>query len=405
MTPIRHTANDATLTQSFSLFGCGLRPFFLLAALDALINMGIWLCVYLHPNLWPDQAIPAMYWHAHEMLFGFVTAAIAGFLLTAVPNWTGRAPYRGPPLAFLAALWLAGRLAMAPWSPVSPILASIIDLAFCPTLALALAVPLIRAKTLRNLPFLGLLSALFLANLCFHLGTLGLLNAGEHIGLAVAIDVVTLLVVIMGGRIIPIFTKSGLGRHGVTVTMQIDNWIESLSVVSIAGVLVADLLFPLSRLNGAVVLLAAVTQAFRLAQWHGHRTLRDPLLWVLHLGYAWLILGLLLKAMWLLTGVVTAEKWVHAMTVGAFTTMILAVMTRASLGHTGRPLIAPRHIAVSYGLMSMAAAVRVFAPAIVPSWYNEVIAVSAIFWIGAFAMFLGIYAPILTRPRIDGRPG
>lgn len=400
-----HNADNAASVWNFSLFECGLRPFFLLAALDALMNMGIWLCVYLHPNLWPDQAIPAMYWHAHEMLFGFVTASVAGFLLTAVPNWTGRTPYRGLPLAVLAALWLAGRLAMAPWSPVSLFMASAIDLAFYPALAFVLAAPLIQAKKLRNLLFLGLLSALFLTNLCFHLGTLGLLNAGEHIGLAVAIDVVTLLIVIIGGRIIPTFTKGGLGRHGITVTMQVDSWVELLSVASIVGVLVADLVIPLSRLNGGIALLAAVTQAFRLAQWNGHRTLRDPLLWVLHLGYAWLILGLLLKAIWLLTGVITAEKWVHAMTVGAFATMILAVMTRASLGHTGRPLIAPRYIAVSYGLISLAAVVRVFAPAIVPSWYNEIIAVSAVFWIGAFAIFLGIYAPILTRPRIDGRPG
>ena len=398
--------DDTTPLQRFPLFACGLRPFFLLAALDALMNIGIWLSVYFHPGLWPsDQAMTAMYWHAHEMLFGFVAAAIAGFLLTAVPNWTGRAPYQGTPLLALTGLWLAGRIAMAPWSIAPPLLASAIDLAFYPALALTLAPSLIRARTFRNLPFLGLLSALFLANLCFHLGARGQLGAGEHIGLAVTIDIVVILIVIIGGRIIPAFTKSGLMRNGVIVRIETNKWMELVSVVSIAGVLIADLVMPLSALNGAVVLLAAFVQAFRLAQWAGHRTIRDPLLWVLHLGYAWLILGLMLKAIWLLTGAVAAEKWMHALTVGAFTTMIIAVMTRASLGHTGRALVAPRHIAVSYSLITIAAAIRVFAPAIFPVWYNETIAASAALWMGAFSIFLWIYMPILTRPRADGRLG
>ncbi len=401
-----HNPDDATSLRRFPLFACGLRPFFLLAALDALVNMGIWLSVYFHPGLWPsDQTMPAMYWHAHEMLFGFVAAAIAGFLLTAVPNWTGRAPYQGAPLLALTGLWLAGRIAMAPWSIASPLLASAIDLAFYPALALTLAPSLIRARAFHNLPFLGFLSALFLANLCFHLGASGQLGAGEHIGLAVTVDIVVILVVSIGGRIIPAFTKSGLMRNGVIVRIEANKWMELASVVSIASVLIADLVMPLSVLNGAVVLLAAFVQAFRLAQWAGHRTIRDPLLWVLHLGYAWLILGLMLKALWLLTGAVAAEKWMHALTVGAFTTMIIAVMTRASLGHTGRALVAPRHIAVSYSLITIAAAIRVFAPAIFPVWYNEIIAASAALWMGAFSIFLWIYMPILTRPRADGRWG
>ncbi len=401
-----HNPDDATSLQRFPLLACGLRPFFLLAALDALINMGVWLSVYLHPGLWPsDQAITAIYWHAHEMLFGFVAAAIAGFLLTAVPNWTGRSPYQGTPLLALTGLWLAGRIAMAPWSIAPPLLASAIDLAFYPALALTLTPSLIRAKTFRNLPFLGVLSALFLANLCFHLGARGQLGAGEHIGLAVTVDIVVILVVIIGGRIIPAFTKSGLMRSGITVRIETDRWMERVSVVSIAGVLIADLVMPLSALNGAVVFLAAFVQAFRLAQWAGYRTIRDPLLWVLHLGYAWLILGLMLKAIWLMTGAAAAEKWMHALTVGAFATMIIAVMTRASLGHTGRALVAPRHIAVSYSLITIAAAIRVFAPAILPVWYNEIIAVSAALWIGAFSIFLWIYMPILTGPRADGRLG
>ena len=168
-----------------------------------------------------------------------------------------------------------------------------------------------------------------------------MLDAGEQIGLGIAIDIVMILIVIFGGRIIPAFTKSGLARHGISVRLRGDRWIEIFSITSVIAVLLADVAIPLSAVNGAVALVAALAQTIRLAQWQGHRTARDPLIWVLHLGYAWLIVGLLLKGVWLTTAAPFAEKWIHSLTVGAFTTMILAVMTRASLGHTGRALIAP----------------------------------------------------------------
>ena len=397
--------SQAAPTRRVVLFTYGFRPFFLLAALDAAVNMGVWLAAYFHPGIWPAQAIPAMYWHAHEMLFGFATAAISGFLLTAVPGWTGRSSYSGAPLIFLVALWLAGRIAMAPLGVLPTTVASAIDLAFFPALTLILAPPLIRARKFRNLPFIGLLTVLFLANLFFHLGMNGVLDAGEHIGLGVALDIVAILIVIVGGRIIPAFTKSGLASHGIVVQMQADRWIELLSIVSIVAVLVADMIMPLSTLNGAVVLAAALAQTFRLAQWQGHRTARYPLIWVLHLGYAWLAVGLLLKAIWLLTAASFAEKWIHALTIGAFTTMILAVMTRVSLGHTGRALIAPRNIAACYSLVTISALIRVFAPAIFPAWYSEIVAVSGLLWIAAFGIFLWVYTPILAKPRADGKPG
>jgi uncharacterized protein involved in response to NO len=405
MTQVSGILNEPVSARKFALLAYGFRPFFLLAALDALCNMGLWLAVYSYPDLWPSQAIAAMYWHAHEMLFGFVTAAIAGFLLTAVPGWTGRSSYNGAPLLFLAGLWVAGRIAMAPWALLPPMAASAIDLAFYPALALVLAPPLIRARKFNNLPFLGILAALFLANLCFHLGYHGVLEAGEHIGLGIAIDIVTILIVIVGGRIIPAFTKGGLARQGIAVKIAADKWVEVSSIGSIIAMLVADMAMPLSPWSGAIALIAALIQIFRLAQWHGYRTVRDPLLWVLHLGYAWLVVGLLLKGVWLLTAAVMAEKWVHALTVGAFTTMILAVMTRASLGHTGRALAAPRYIPVCYGLITIAAAIRVFAPPLFPDWYNQIIAASGVFWIGAFAIFLWVYTPILLKPRTDGHPG
>jgi uncharacterized protein involved in response to NO len=258
--------------RQFVLLACGFRPFFLLAGFDALINMGVWLAVFVDSSLWPARALPAMYWHAHEMLFGFASAAIAGFLLTAVPGWTGRTSYSGAPLISLIALWFAGRLAMAPFGLLPPMAADAIDLAFFPAMILILAPPLVRAVKFRNLPFVGILTLFFLANLCFHLGANGVLAAGEQIGLGIAIDVVMILIVIIGGRIIPTFTKSGLARHGIVVQLQGNRCIEIFSIASIVAVLLADLAMPLSAANGAVALAAAVAQTIRLARWHGHRT-------------------------------------------------------------------------------------------------------------------------------------
>jgi uncharacterized protein involved in response to NO len=387
------------------LFASGFRPFFLLAGLDAVANMAAWMVVYFRPELWPENAMPAVYWHAHEMLFGFVAAAIGGFMLTAVPNWTGSPPYRGISLYLLSAAWLAGRLAMLPFISVSAVERAVVDLAFYPLLALTLAPRLIAARKLRNMMFLLLLMALMTGNLLFHLGAVGVLAAGEHIGLAVAADIVTIMIVIVGGRILPAFTRGGLASRGIPVQISADSWLERFAILSILAMMAADMAAPMSRISGGVTLLAAIAQIFRLSQWQGYRTLRIPLLWVLHLGYVWLALGLLLKATWLLFAVPLAQNWIHALTIGTFSTMILAVMSRASLGHSGRPLVAARPVAVAYCLLSAAAVVRVFGPVLLPDYTGAVIASAGLLWIGTFALFLWVYAPILLSPRLDGMPG
>jgi uncharacterized protein involved in response to NO len=391
--------------QRFALFEGGFRPFFLLAGLDALTNMAVWLTVYFHPETWPVSAIPAIYWHAHEMLFGFAAAAVGGFLLTAVPNWTGKPPYRGPLLGLLTALWLAGRIAVLPFLNFSPVVAAAVDLAFFPVLALVLAPALVRAGKFGNLPLVGLLLLLFAANFCFHLGLGGSPELGQHVGLYAAIDIIVLMIVVIGGRIIPSFTRNALLKRGVQAPVQSRTVIERGAIISILLMIGFDMALPLSRMSGAVSLLAALLQAIRLGQWQGHRTWREPLLWVLHLGYGWLVLALFLKAGYLLFDIAIAAKWVHALTVGAFTTMILAVMTRASLGHTGQPLIAPKPMPTVYVLVSLAALIRVFGPAIRPQQYEAIVGLSGGLWIAAFAIYLWIYAPVLTRPRRDGKPG
>ncbi len=323
---------------------------------------------------------------ACSFVFCIAAAASIGVLMLPLP---------------LIHLWLA--ISKHPAPLLVRICAGAIDLAFFPALTLVLALPLIRARKFRNLPFLALLTAFFLADLFFQLGTNGVLNAGQHIGLSIAVDIIAVLIVIVGGRIIPAFTKSGLARQGIAVELRSDSWIEISAVASIVVMLAADLVIP--PLTGAVAFLAAAAQAIRLTQWQDHRAVRDPLIWALHLGYAWLVVGLLLKGMWFLAAMPLAEKWIHALTVGAFASMILAVMTRASLGHTGRALTAPGSIATAYGLVTAAAAVRVFAPAVFPAEYNAIVAAAGLLWIAAFAIFLWVYTPILLRPRPDGRPG
>ena len=389
----------------FVLFAQGLRPFFLLAGLDALFNIALWLCVYFHPALWPADALPSPYWHGHEMIFGFIAAAIAGFLLTAVPGWTGRSSYAGAPLIALAALWLLGRIAFLPFAGVGKIAAGAVDLAFFPALALTLAPTLIKARKLRNLPFLVLLTALFIANLLFYLGWTDVLPGGELTGLMLAVDVILLLVTIVGGRIIPAFTRSGLKLRGSAVEIGANPWVEGAVIAAMLAVLVGDLVAPMSEANGIVAFIAALAQFVRWAQWKGRHTLGEPLIWVLHLGYAWIVVGLALKGCLFLFQAAFAAKWLHAFTIGAFSTMVLAVMTRASLGHTGRALLAPKPMTAAYLLLTLAALVRVFGPAVAPQYYDTTIALTGAAWLLAFVLFVIVYGPILTRPRADGRPG
>jgi uncharacterized protein involved in response to NO len=391
--------------KRIAILAYGFRPFFLLAGVDALINMALWLSVYFSPDLWPAGAMASVYWHAHEMLFGFVAAAIGGFLLTAVPGWTGRQPYAGWPLGVLVAIWLAGRLAMLPWCNIPPSIGAVVDLAFFPALAIALAPPLLRAGKVRNLGFVPALLALFLSNLAFHLGNIDALPGAELPALNIAIDIVLLLITVIGGRIIPGFTRNGLARHGIHVDMAARPLIEAAAITAMIGVLLADIAAPQSQTSGIVALIAAALQAVRLSGWHGHRSFREPLVWILHAGYAWLVLGLLLKGLWIVADASIAANWIHAFTVGTFATMILAVMTRASLGHTGRALIAPPAAIGAYVFVTLAAALRVFGQWCAPDHYPATIALAGACWIAAFGLFVMSYGKILATPRADGKPG
>ncbi|WP_353859038.1 NnrS family protein [Azospirillum formosense] len=386
------------------IFAYGFRPFFLLSGLAAPVLLAAWIAV-LATGSWPDGAVPAASWHAHEMLFAFVVAAVAGFLLTAVPSWTGTKALSGRPLAGLTALWLAGRVALLPFVGVPLPIAAILDLAFLPALGVALAGPLVAAGKIRNTAFLVLLGLLTAANLLFHLDWLGVLPGSTVLGETLAIGVVLMMIAVIGGRIVPAFTRNALRLRGLDGTVVSRPWVEKVTLVSTLLMIPADLALPGTAVAGLLALVAALAHALRLAGWQPARTLDQPILWVLHLGYAWVPAALALKAAHLLGAGVDSSAWVHALTAGAFATMIVAVMTRASLGHTGRMLVVTRPTVAGYILLTAAALLRVLAPELPGGLYWTALEGAGAAWIAAFACYLYVYGPILLAPRADGRPG
>jgi uncharacterized protein involved in response to NO len=386
-----------------AIWGYGFRPFFLGAGLLAVLLVPWWAgaLAWGVPLLTPW---PPSLWHGHEMLFGFIAAAIAGFLLTAVPSWTGARGFAGWPLASLALVWVLGRIAVSSarlW-PASVVAG--IDLLFLPCLAALVLPPLVRERN-RNTVLLAVLTALWAADAIFYRGLVaGDVALARH-ALLVGVDVVLLLVTLIGGRIVPAFTAAALRQHGDTRPLRTWRAMTPIAVGVMLAMLAIDIVRPESTAAGAIAAIVAGVQATRLAQWRGLATLRMPIVWVLHVAYLWLPLGFALKALALLGGGALGAFHLHALTIGAATSMIVAVMTRAALGHTGRALVVAPRIAVAYILLAAAAGVRVLGPTVLPLPYVDSILLTALLWTGAFVIFLWVYAPILLRPRADGRPG
>jgi uncharacterized protein involved in response to NO len=394
------TVNRAAARKT-ALFDLGFRPFFLLAGVYAIVCVST-LVGALYFGAWPEHAgmAPAI-WHAHEMLYGFVAAAIAGFLLTAVPNWTGAPPASGAPLALLVLVWLMGRVALSPFV-ADGALSAWIDLAFFPALAITLARPLVRARNRRNYGFLILLTLLFVGNLLFHDARRQWFAAGSVDGLRLALNTVLLVVVVVAGRIVPTFTRNALVRRGKSQSITPSPTLDVLAIVTVATVLAVDVVAADSSIAAAAAAGAALVHAYRLTRWQGWKSAAEPIVWVLHVGYLWLVVGLALKALWLASAMPIAAYWMHAVTAGGFGTMIHGVMTRVALGHTGRALVVHRSIAAGYVLLTLGAVLRVFVAALVPvGTYVDVVAIGATLWALAFAVFIAVYTPILVRPRVD----
>jgi uncharacterized protein involved in response to NO len=379
---------------AFALWNLGFRPFYLLASVFSALSVLLWAAQY---SGWLRSTyLQGPLWHGHEMLFGYTMAVIAGFLLTAVRNWTGQPTAAGAPLMALAGLWVLGRVLVL--TPLS-VAAAVVNAAFPLALAVAIGIPLARSRNVRNYFFVALLALMGGLVLALHLGLQGAFELPPRLSLLLGLDVVLWIMVVMGGRVIPMFTNSGVPGAGAARNALL----ERLALGSVLVLLLADFLQWRPAIVATVAGLAAALHAMRLCLWRPWRTFPTPLVWILHAGYAWIVVHLLLRALsesgWLAGSLAT-----HALTVGAIGGLTLGMMCRVARGHTARPLLADRFEAAIFALVQLAAAVRVFG-ALAPAAYVASVQLSALLWSVAFGVYAVRYWPVLTRPRLDGQPG
>jgi uncharacterized protein involved in response to NO len=382
----------------YPVLASGFRLSFLLAALAAALLIPAWIAVQVYgvPLI---EGWPPTLWHAHEMLYGFIVAAIAGFLLTAVPSWTGRRGFGGAPALLLGVLWLAARVLAARAAAWPAALVAGVDCAFLLTLVALFAPPLLRERN-RNTPLLLVLLALAACNLLFHRALARHDPPAAGQALRIAIDIVVLLVTIVGGRIVPAFTATALRAAGGVVRVRTHRTLGGAAIAATFAVVVVDIFWPGGRLAAVLAGLTALLQALRLLQWRGWRAWHEPMVWVLQAAYAWLPIGFALKCAALLWGPAASAFWLHALTVGAMATMILGVMSRTALSHTGRPMRVGTLSMAAYVLLLLAALTRVFGLAVPGLDYVAVLALSGAFWTTAFALYLIEYGPMLWRPHL-----
>ncbi|UFN51627.1 NnrS family protein (plasmid) [Roseomonas sp. OT10] len=395
------TPRDAAAVAGIAVFRQGLRPFFLLCAAWAVIAVALWLAA-LHGHGPSDGPLPGARWHGHEMLAGCVGAALSGFLLTAIPNWTGRPAYAGAPLALLAALFVAARLVLLPGSPVPAGVAAIVALLPMPALLVTVLPAVARAATPRLFGPPALVLAFWAGDVLMLGEAAGWWGGTFERGALLSLNVALALVGLIGGRIIPAFTRNALRASGEDAAPRPLPGVDAAGIAALLAVAAVDLAVPGGTLAGAVATLAAVLALLRLSRWQGMRTLGQPILWVLHLAYLLVPVALAVKAAYLLTGVGWAANWLHLQGIGAIGLMILAVMPRATLGHTGRPLRASLAMVAAWMLLPLAALLRAFGQEMLPGMLPY--AAAGTLWILAFCLFLVTHGPMLLRPRPDGKP-
>jgi uncharacterized protein involved in response to NO len=380
---------------SFALWALGFRPFYLAASVYASLSIVLWVAQYA--GWLPVRLARLPLWHGHEMLFGYALAVIAGFLFTAGRNWTNQPTPTGKPLAALVLLWLAGRVLMlTPWATA----AALVNVAFPLAVAAALVRPLLASRNRRNYFFVPLLVLVGVAVAAMHLAWAGVFAWPPRASLQVGLDVVLFIVAVMGGRVIPMFTNNGIpGLAAKRVP-----WLEKLALGSVLALLAADLAGAPVAAIAVIAPVAALAHAARLWLWQPWRTLSTPLVWVLHASYAWIVAHLLLRAAAVL-GAVPESAAVHALTIGTIGGMTIGMMTRTARGHTARALIADRYEVACYLLVQGAAVVRVLGATGAVDAYLTTLVVAGVCWSAAFALYAVRYWPVLSRPRLDGKPG
>lgn len=380
-------------SAGFALFRLGFRPFFLFGAIFGLFALGYFIllmsgAITFLPSRWDTLA-----WHKHEMIFGYTSAIIAGFLLTAVPNWTGLPTAKGPKLVLIVLLWLAGRIMIFTSASFPVALVAVVDVAFLLSCMAGILPALIKSGNSRNYFFLVLLALLAVANALSHWGA-------PDTGIWLALDIVILMMVIIGGRVIPFFTERPLG-----ITITRDPRIEQLVLVATIAALALDVAEANEIVLGIVFLLAAAANGWRLSQWQSLKTLRVPLLWVLHAGYFWLVIGFAARAGYYFGFVPVPSIGTHAFTAGAIGVLTLGMMARVSLGHSGRELKVGAPMVFAFICINIVACLRVFGVWLLPDLTQQWLQAAAILWALSFGAFIWVYTPILMRPRLDGRDG
>lgn len=376
------------------MLAVGFRLFYLLAGAFGALSIALWAAQLA--GALPDASLQGSHWHAHEMLFGYAFAVITGFLFTAVRNWTQLSTPSGTPLAVLAIVWASGRiLVITPWREW----AVVTDTLFTLAVAFGIGRLLVSVGNARNFFFVFLVLALGGANLVFYSALLGSAPFSPGQALALGLDLVLFIIAVVAGRVVPMFTNNAVPRAGARRVPAI----EIAALGGILALLIADL-FGYTQIAAAVASAAAVAHGARLVLWAPLRARRNPLLWILHASYAWIVIHLALRGAagpgWIDPGLAT-----HALTIGAIGGMTVGMMTRTALGHTGRLLAAGPAETMCYVLVQLAAAARVFLPIAWPATYLAASVIAGVLWSLAFAIFTVAYWPILTRPRVDGRPG
>jgi uncharacterized protein involved in response to NO len=378
------------------LWRLGFRPFYLVASAFAAASVVLWM-LQLTGRVGSSSALPGPLWHAHEMMFGFTLAVVVGFLFTAGRSWSGRETPTGGWLAALVLLWLSARiLGLTPlgWA------AAAANVAFPLACAAGLARALVGAGNRRNYFFIGLLVLMSVATLAVHMSVLGAVTLPAWLGMRVALDVMLFMMAVIGGRVIPMFTNNGVpgtqaARHPLT---------ERASLGLVLVVVAADVGMAAGPIFALVLALAALAHVARWLLWQPWRVLRAPLVWVLHAAYLWIPLHLALRALAEL-GYVDPSLATHALTLGAIGGLTVGMMTRTARGHTGRPLQADHPDVWCFALILASAAIRVIGPMLLPAAYLAWVGLSAAAWSAGFGLFAVRYWPVLTRPRLDGRPG
>lgn len=384
--------------KGVALFALGFRPFFLVAGLFSVLLMATFL-LGLMTDVWHYNYFPLSIWHGHEMIFGYSVAVVAGFLLTAVRNWTGMDTATGGVLLLLLLLWLAGRLVPA-MSMLPGWVIALLDSSFLPLLAAIILRPILKARQYRNLSVPLLLLLMAIGQVLIYSEMLEFSFGSLERGMMLGLGSMLMLISVIGGRVMPFFTERGL--PGVMVIKR--SWVEHTATPIIA----IWLLLALAGANGEMMMVAALTAAVihgvRLAGWWSGRIWREPMIWIIHLAYAWLVAGFLLQ-MVAVMDLMPLTVALHGWTTGAIGLFTLGMMARVSLGHTGRAVRATPIMTMAFVLMALVAPVRVALPLLFPSLAEVMLVFAASGWIMAFLIFTWVYAPYLVRPRADGQAG